>query len=284
MTYTTRLRSTLEERYEDLGRKLSSVRLHSLCEPTESPWTGPQDRVIGRFETAELIDELVWHQIIGRYKELGYSNIELEVDTSCPGRSCITLWQGKERGENALLFDFSIWTEYLEPVACHGRKFRCLGVDWLMLQAPPDEDFARSGVKRLPGQRFVSPRLSSQMLKLLQNWAVRVGAETMMVVPEYFHSAVMFERGFTYLDPEMQGLYEAAVHQLLPEHELAELSWRFEDGNVSLRNKPFYWPNEAQVAPLCAALEVIFESEEYLETRALTRQSAQFAVENRSEG
>lgn len=285
------------QRYTTLARQLTGVR---LLPATDTP--DPRTPFLGRFAPDALLEELELFGVLQRLRARGYEQLLLELDDgTCPGRSAVRLWRADaapstRRARENLLMELVLWREHLEvteaalapPLAGLGPQ-PILTCEYLLLQDPDGTFDARR--PRLPGQLLPGLRAGDQVLAAMLSWAARLGAGALMTLPDYFHSAVIFDRergvltardaaasrrvrGFHVLDAELEGLLLAARRDLdVAGRGLAEASWHFEWGLVGLRRadgtvqRPWLWPSEPELVGLEGPLRAWLESSAYAERR-----------------
>ncbi len=141
-------------------------------------------------------------------------------------------------------------------------SFPMIAIEWLNLQNP----FCRFTAERprLPGQEHPGLGAVTYIFKMLEIFARDMKAAGIMDVPEHFHAAVMYSRGFRFVDPRREGMLRAVFRDLggLAFHELA---WGFVCGAVideTSGRAAVYEPAE-QIFPVSATLKRYFASKQY---------------------
>ncbi len=236
----------LEARYRDLAPLLSSIALEPLA---AASWPGSERCLFARLTPAVLAEELEIYRILPALRQRHFAQIDLQTQHRGPSTS---LRVGiHPRSDDALLIELVLWREWVRltqgPLA--GRRFAALSVEQLRLQDPRQTFHAPA--QALPGQRHPGLGLGHAIQAMLVGWAARLGAEVLMVIPEYFHTAVIFRPYYHYADLEMRAIFAALQRQLLPQGlapaAVTHLSWCFERGQVLRDGAPFFWPTEAQL-------------------------------------
>jgi hypothetical protein len=83
---------------------------------------------------------------------------------------------------------------------------------WLVL-SDPDKDFSVDR-PRLPGQQRPGLGLLDEVFYLLRTFARDLSVDGMLDVPEHFHTALFYSRSFRYLDPVVEGRFQAIARDL----------------------------------------------------------------------
>jgi hypothetical protein len=134
-------------------------------------------------------------------------------------------------------------------------------LEWMTLQNPLKQ-FAPERTP-LPGQKHPGLGLGSKVNDLFIHLARITKNGGLLAFPAYFHNALLFSRGFNFLNPAKAGEV-AAVRASLPDVSFKELAWvvylgclKDESGNV------YEWQAEEQIYPLSQDLKRYFESPAY---------------------
>ncbi|MDX9722389.1 MAG: hypothetical protein RBU37_16715 [Myxococcota bacterium] len=227
-----------EHRYQVLAPLLSSIRLW----PEEGAWSLLQGLL------AQLDEDLLRNGIVASLRRRGFGQLSVTSSSQWPW----TLRFFDERG--ALLIELGVWLERLGLQA--GERLRVLSVETLRLQHP----YAAFERPRAPSQAHPGLGLARAFHCLLGDWALRLGADGVLVLPEFFHTACIFAQHYRWLDAEMEQLFEASKRDLLPlVADATALSWAFEWGLVRRRGQLWRWPNEAMLRPLGPRAELLLQ-------------------------
>lgn len=170
---------------------------------------------------------------------------------------------------------FDIRTHFAE-VDWGGQKIRALSWDWLEFQDPMGQfDPAKPP---LPGQERPGLGMFRTITDLLKRYVDRTDAEAILTVPEYFHNAYLYSRGFTFRQAEVEGRFQALVRDLMPlglaaaSRALAELKVRDGHGVVVA------WEPQLQVCPLSDRVRSHFHTDEYRRTLDAFKGSSSYHV------
>lgn len=172
---------------------------------------------LGHYTEQELREALrargFWDELAKR----GFPHAELAVEATPTGPRAAVRANGAELGE-------------LRASVAHWGNGRAIVIDWLEMRHPtaafPPER------PRLPGQSAPGLGIGRKMVELLAAAAERVGADAIVVRPQHYHNAVLYQRiGFRYADPAKEKRFEALVRSLRG-RTLAEGSWAVEKSAV----------------------------------------------------
>ncbi|MFA5623558.1 MAG: hypothetical protein WC966_00680 [Bradymonadales bacterium] len=238
-----------QERYEQLSSSLSGVDLLPLNEKALlystdflRPW---QDGLfLGRWTSKAIVQLLEATKFFERWREQGHHQIWLDIPKSdIIGRSELLVWTDSG-GFSEILMHAVVWLEYCF-VHQNQRHFPSLCVEKLRLQNP----LSNSTKALLPGQNYPSAGLSQNAFALFRTMSSILGAQMLCGIPQYFHTAAIFSKAFSFIDPDMYVLFKAMKRDLLKNGDsakIAEVSHLFETRRI-LRNKiPYLWPTELQ--------------------------------------
>ncbi len=143
------------------------------------------------------------------------------------------------------------------------RVFSVLHVEWLQLQHPM-EHFSPERPP-LPGQEMPGLGLSRQIFELLRNVCRRLKLDALVTTPSYYHNAVFYQLGFSYLDPRYQAKLEAMKRNFtslfaahfpdVPDHLAVAIgSWSVQWGHTMVHTYDHTqradWFHEPMVSPI----------------------------------
>ncbi|MEW6735805.1 MAG: hypothetical protein AB1489_31220, partial [Acidobacteriota bacterium] len=143
-----------------------------------------------------------------------------------------------------------------------GEVVKLLAIEWLLLQNPHAHFDAQR--PRLPGQQYPGLGMAREVLILLKIMAEQLEREGLLVFPEYYHNAFLYDLAFRFLSPTREGELHALERDLNP-LTLAEASWAVENNLVidEHSGEPYYWHAEEMILPLSKRLESYLNSPEY---------------------
>ncbi|MCF7805957.1 MAG: hypothetical protein K9N46_17055 [Candidatus Marinimicrobia bacterium] len=199
-------------------------------------------------------------------RKRGFENLQLIIDTRDNYRQLLRMYY--DRKDDAHLLG-EIVVEKARMVQKSERlipeRFYPLGmlvIDWLALQDPTAE-FSDER-PRLPGQDYPGLGIGAQILELLYLMAKHQQTHGLLIVPHYYHTALIFSREFRFLNPAYQALLNR-MEEDLGEYPLPVRAWGVETGAVYRKydNTVFKWEPEEQVLACHHGLRSYLHSEEY---------------------
>lgn len=255
---------TPRRRYGALSDMLSGVRLIERRQPAVPSTAGNCNRFCDRWSADDIAQTLVETGAVAHWKRQGFHDIIVDIaPTMGHARHAFDVWTTCENRSRELLVQVVVWLEdtYIDEFDVAIPTF-C--VEHLRLQTPninPSHEL-------LPGQDFPASGQLRRIFGILQHWAICLQARAMTEIPEFFHTAYIFSRYFTYADSGMESTFRAMCRDLLPpanssatrsdaeslQAAVARVSRAFEDGHIALAGAPYYWPTELQIYPLDAEL------------------------------
>jgi hypothetical protein len=155
--------------------------------------------------------------------------------------------------------------------------FSYLIMEWLTLQNPLKR--FSSGRIPLPGQKYPGLNLGSKVLELFVYLARINRNDGIMAFPAFFHNALLFSRGFHFLNPEKEAEV-LAIRNSFPKIPFKNLAWIVHQNCLSEENGGIYsWSAEEQIYPLNKSLKAYFISREYRESVRRFQKKMRFSVD-----
>jgi acetoin utilization deacetylase AcuC-like enzyme len=230
-------------RFHHIARGLGDADLGRPQRPTDEPiLTGAElDQALGLrrapepvrlfgYYTAEGIELALWtYGFLPHLRRLGYDRFQVAVDRASAGeRLRLT---GEHGGERCLLME-----SVLERVTLDGVPM--LYVNWLSLR-DPRATFSTLR-PQLPGQEVPGLGMAREAGQLLARMARRLDLNGVAFRPAWFHVAYTARHHFRFLDPLLQGRFEALVRDLghLP---LLAVTTATAAGRLRCQGTPFAW-------------------------------------------
>ena len=193
--------------------------------------------------------------------------LRLTVDPTDPERQHLTV-HGTKDGEEHLLVDQVLRRvtrpapEGLEPP----DEIRLLYIEWMMLQNPTEEFSLRH--PQWPGQDHPGLGVGEKAMHMLFQGAQRLELDGLAHHPSRYHIAFIGGAQSFFLDPEIQGRFEA-IREVLAPLDLAEAAWKMERGEVCWSDgEPVEWIPEDIVIPASERLFAYLGSAHYQQPRA----------------
>jgi hypothetical protein len=230
----------------------------------------PCNRLFGRYDPGEILARLGSAGLLAGLSERGYPDPILRLSCTDPSDQRICLYAGGETRDRLLL------ETRLQITSFHPRRsigpfteessFRMLVIHWLTLSSP-DGMFSVDR-PRLPGQVKPGLGLLNPTVALLKTFSRELPVDGVLDVPDHFHTALFYSRAFRYLDPDVEGKFQAITRDLsgIP---LALASDAIQEGCLVDRSTgtPILWPVAEQVMALRGSLRRFLRSHSYREAR-----------------
>jgi acetoin utilization deacetylase AcuC-like enzyme len=249
----------LAARFAWVGRHIDPSVLAGDEDEDEDPLLGVRagpKRYLGWYTLAGLEVALEQYGVMQHIRDYGYTDLELSFAPNELGDRLRLEATGG--GARHLLVE-----SVLEVQEFQGRRW--LFVHWLTLRHP----LGRWRRAPLPGQDAPGLGLGREAIELLHRMADRLGLAGVMFRPAHAHVAIAASIRFRFVDPAVQGRFEALLRDL-GELGPAELSRQVADGAVRCQDLPWSWVAEPMVdAPADADAQRVI---------ATTRQSSRFRV------
>jgi acetoin utilization deacetylase AcuC-like enzyme len=270
-------KTSVYEQYAQISQELDPQELQRPSGEwvlTEADLMGDLDGP--RYKSTRMLDYYSRHGIefaLQKYgiadevRKLGFTDLDLAVDPSDPERQHLTLHATKD-GEQHLLVDQVLRRvtrpapEGLEPP----DEIRMLYIEWMMLQNPTQTFSLRS--PQWPGQDHPGLGIGEKVMHMLFQGAQRLELDGLAHHPSRYHIAFIGGAQSFFLDPEVQGRFEA-IREALSSLELSEAAWKMERGEVCWSDgEPIEWIPEDIVIPTSERLFAYIGSAHYQTPRA----------------
>ncbi|MFQ6676016.1 MAG: hypothetical protein ACE5LH_06680 [Fidelibacterota bacterium] len=194
-------------------------------------------------------------------------DISAHVDTSDPFRHRLRLVH-RENGQDYLVVEtvlrrgtFTFPETVTVPLS--RKRYDILVVEWLLLQNPL-KTFNRDR-PRLPGQDHPGLGLAREANEILYWVGRRAGADGVLIVPNYLHTAYFYSHDFHFVDPRFQAMIEEVTRLLFQKFPLATVAWACEKGEILNRRDStvLTWTPSEMILPVSRALQGYFYSNLY---------------------
>lgn len=242
---------TPAHRYGALSDMLSGVSLHPRSDASKDAFCPPKHLTAfcGLWTPRDLTLTMAQAGCLAHWKSQGFTDISLSLDASpFPNRHGFSVWT-RLGDTQELLMNIVVWLEYL-TIERLNHTYPAFCVEHLRLQNPA----SNLTNDALPGQDYPSSGMLRRVFGMIGTWAAATGAALITEIPEYFHTAVIFGRFFTFADAEMERIFRAMKRDLLPaspsHRDIANTSIAFEQARVTCNTTPYLWPTEMQTFAL----------------------------------
>lgn len=234
---------------------------------------------LGKYSLQEIFRVMEKRNFLKDAKKRKLWPLEYDLDSSQFPLQRFRIYFRKKAPENVIV-DLKIRegiSQARNVMGLHFPKSDFLILDWLTLQNPL-KDFPPNR-SPLPGQKYPGLGLGRKVLDLFIYLGRLLDKDGLLAFPAYFHNAVLFSRGFTFINPVKEAEV-AAIHRLFKKVHFKDLAWAvylncLKDGE----GQPYEWKAEEQVYPLSWTMEEYFSSKKYEETKKSTLSRLSFHVD-----
>lgn len=230
------------------------------------------NRLLGYYSVhgAELVLER--YGFLEALRGRGFRDLRLDVDPRDPERQRIAIYGRKKQGPYHLLVELLLSRRSLTSPIEPSETFEMLSIEWLLLQDPSRTFLPRQAP--LPGQSHPGLGLLRELVEILYQACLRLKLDGIVMHPSRFHISAVAAGQCLFLDPEVQGRFDALQSQLATQ-DVSRASRLVEEGRV-LRGdgSVFHWLPEDFVAPVSEDLQQYFGSETYSQQRKRAKQQA----------
>ncbi len=203
-----------------------------------------------------------------RLRELGYDSLKVEVNPTDPSRQLVRV-EGKPKEhthENYSLLAEVVLRKELLPFPQKGpeeKPLELLTVEWLLLQDPQKKFTPQN--PQFPGQKFPGLGVAEEAHELLIQMGKRIKGDGILFRPSYFHIAFGSDSLHHFLDPLVEGRYQA-MKEVLQDFNLSTASQLVHDEKLVLENgEKVSWIAGNQICPMSERLQDYFSGREYAE-------------------
>lgn len=268
---------SLYEQYAQIAQELDPYDLQRASGEWELSEADLMGDLMGpRYKSTRILDyysrhglefALEQYGVLDEIRKRGFTDPRLTIDPTDPERQHLTVHATKD-GKEHLLVD-QVLRRVLRP-APDGLEppddLQLLYLEWMMLQNPTEEFSLRH--PQWPGQDYPGLGVGEQAMRMLFQAAVRLKLDGLAHHPSRYHVAFIGGREFFFLDPEIQGRFEA-IREALASLDLADAAWKMEREEVRWSDgEPVQWIPEDVVVPASDRLVAYLGSAHYQEPRA----------------
>ena len=245
---------------EDLYGDLTGSRAHST-------------RILDYYSRHGLEFAIEKYGLAETIRARGFTDLRLDIDPADPERQHLTV-HAKKDGEEHLLVDQVLRRvkrpapEGLEPP----EDLTFLYIEWMMLQNPTANFSLRD--PQWPGQDHPGLGIGEPTMHMLFQGAQRLGLDGLAHHPSRYHIAFIGGGQSFFLNPELQGRFEA-IREVLGPLDLSEAAWKMERGEVYWGDgERIEWIPEDIVIPASERFFAYLGSRHYQEPRAAALEAA----------
>lgn len=206
-------------------------------------------------------------------RERGFDPLRLNIDPSDADRQRMSLHGAKDGAEH-LLVELLVRQATAPAPKSMGDvpDLRFLSIEWMMLQNPTEPFSLRR--PKLPGQSHPGLGVGERLMNMMLQAAKRLELDGVSHHPSRYHIAFIGAGQFIFLDPAIQGRFEA-LRGVLIELDLAEAAWKMEHSEiVDAKGDPIEWEPEVCVVPVSDRMFEHFTGAAYQSAKNAARDAA----------
>jgi hypothetical protein len=205
--------------------------------------------------------------LMDEMRKRGFADPRLTVDPSDPERQHLSVHAKKGDQEHLLV---ELVLRRLVRPAPEGLRppddLQLLFIEWMLLQNPTEQFSLRQ--PQWPGQEHPGLGTGEQTMVMLYQAAKRLELDGLAHHPSRYHIAFIGGAQFVFLNPMLQGRFEA-IREVLAPLDLAEAAWKMERGEICWSDgEPIEWIPEDFVAPASDRFVAYLGSPYYQQPRA----------------
>jgi hypothetical protein len=222
---------------------------------------GGGGRFLGFYSRKGLVTAAEYLGFFDTLRKRGFDPL-LMVDTKDANRHALRIYDGSPEPER-LLIESAVRVDdlILNIPGLGDRRWRCLVMDWLLLQCP-EGSFA-PGRPRFPGQSYPGLGVGYEVGEMIMLIAARLECEALVSTPRHYHNGVLYGRRLRFTEPLRQAEM-LALERDLSHLTLAERSWAVELGCVwDAAGQEFRWPAAQMIFPFAEPIDRYIEGPEY---------------------
>lgn len=223
-------------------------------------------RFMGVFSTRGIKFILRKFGYFDHLKRVGLPKPIITLDTNDPFKHRIQVSHQIE-GNNFLSGELVMRRSTFKTPSLGEKKYPpadLLLIEWFLLQNPLKK-FSRRR-PQLPGQDFPGLGISSIIFETFYWMAKRLGADGVVLVPNYLHTGLFYGRRFMFINPKRQGTLFVIDKIRNIKYSLNQLSWACAEGQLIDRktDSVFIWKPAPMILPVSKLAREYFGSEIYI--------------------
>ncbi len=214
----------------------------------------------------------------------GLGQLDIVVDTSDPYRHILRIFHNQKHTDDHLICEFVTHQDLLQikdspETGYNFNLTRVVNIEWMTLQNP-SASFT-STRPPLPGQHYPGLGLGDEVLALLILMGRHLRVDALLNVPQYYHTALMFNRRFHFLNPEMQATVQTITRDLWRRYRLSAIAWAIYYQCIVDESTSgyFVWKPEEQMVPIASRIRKYFTSAEYEQRVQATMKNMKFRLD-----
>jgi len=192
--------------------------------------------------------------VLSQIRAAGVPRIELELDTRHSTGERLRVRSKDARSD--------LLVELVVRITSEVEPFRCLSIEWLLLQNPRALPTAERPL--LPGQEYPGLGCLGEVVMTLVMMCEHLELDGLLFSPAHYHVAAQAHGLLSFLDPVDEARY-AAINAAVTQMDLARATQLVHSGGLvdEQTGEPVHWISVPMALPVSAALKERFDSAEY---------------------
>lgn len=230
-----------------------------------SDLAGVETRLLGYYSANGIELALEHYGVLDKLRSKGYSDLRVRVDPRDREHQRLIVDGRRDRRWHTLVDATVRLVSSSLPLETDSPPLNLLSIEWMQLQ-DPGKSFSLHEPP-LPGQAHPGLGILAEVIEVLRQACLRLGLDGVVIHPAHYHVAKLGAADGWFLDPAVQGRFDALCATLAP-YELSHASQLVELGRVRERTgSPLPWVPAEFVAPVSARLRDYFASADYTAIR-----------------
>jgi hypothetical protein len=207
--------------------------------------------------------------ILAALRARGFSDLKLQIRPDDPAQQELLI-DGEKGGARHRLIEAVVRRKHVEPSGgLTHPPLELLSLEWLLLQDPTEPFSLRR--PRMPGQSHPGLGMLREVVELLRQLCLRIELDGVVFHPSHYHVAALGAGHGRFLDPVVQGRFDA-MRAALSGLDFASASSLLESAQVGLEDgTPISWQPADFAAPVSPRLHAYLESAGYEAARQAAR-------------
>ncbi len=192
--------------------------------------------------------------VLSKIRAAGYPRLELELDTRHATGERLRI-RSKDLRKDLLV-------ELVVRVSSDVDPYRCLSIEWLLLQNPRLQPHADRPL--LPGQQHPGLGILAELVMTLVMMCEQLELDGLLFSPAHYHVAAQAHGLLNFLDPVDEARY-AAINAAVTQMDLARATGLIHAGGLveEQTGEPVHWKSVPMALPVSKRLKERFDSADY---------------------
>lgn len=219
-------------------------------------------RILGYYSVHGVELAFERYGFLAALRAMGFRDLRFQVDPSDASRQGVSVYGSRDLEEYHLLVQLLVNRRSVTlPASPDADALELLSIEWLLLQDPTSE-FSPSKVP-LPGQTHPGLGMLRELMEMLYQACLRLQLDGLVMHPSAFHIAAVGSSQCKFIDPKIEGEFQA-LRDVLEPISISKASSLMEQGKIHRDDgSKIAWQPEDFVAPVSERAKNYFSSEAY---------------------